>query len=248
MYSGKIEGEPTTFGTSGLLYRSNKVMYDRLTGSLWHQFTGEPIIGPLWDSGIKLPFFPVLLTTWEEWAAEHPDTTVLSQETGLYPAEFYVPRDDPRSIYYDYWVNPDTRFPVWKRSDALETKEVVLGLAVDDSFKAYPVAALQQDRVINDSVGGTDVVVIASPNSEAARVYERGEFRFALGADASAAAGLPTELVDSDGGVWQVTEEHLVSAADASHVLGRLPTHMSFWFGWFQFHPDTEIYSQGDSR
>ena len=60
MYSGKINGETTTFGTSGMLYRSNKVMYDRLTNSLWNQLTGEPVIGPLWDSGIKLDFFPVI--------------------------------------------------------------------------------------------------------------------------------------------------------------------------------------------
>ena len=64
MYSARIDGETTTFGTSGLLYRSNKVMYDRATNTLWHQFTGEPIIGPLADSGIRLPFYPVLLTTW----------------------------------------------------------------------------------------------------------------------------------------------------------------------------------------
>ena len=85
MYSAKINGEPTTFGTSGMLYRSNKVMYDRLTNSLWNQFTGEPVIGPLWDSGIRLDFFPVLVTTWEEWVELHPDTTVLDRNTGLYP-------------------------------------------------------------------------------------------------------------------------------------------------------------------
>ena len=67
MYSARINGEPTTFGTSGLLYRSNKVMYDRATRSLWSQLLGEPVIGPLADSGIKLDFFPVNLITWGEW-------------------------------------------------------------------------------------------------------------------------------------------------------------------------------------
>ena len=91
MYSGIVNGEPTTFGTSGLLYRSNKVMYDRATRSLWNQFIGEPVIGPLADSGIRQPFFPSVVTTWGEWWDEHPDTTVLAQDTGVYPAEFYVP-------------------------------------------------------------------------------------------------------------------------------------------------------------
>ena len=66
MYSAKIDGEPTTFGTSGLLYRSNKLMYDRKTESLWSSLLGEPVIGLLADSEIKLAFFPVVLTTWEE--------------------------------------------------------------------------------------------------------------------------------------------------------------------------------------
>ena len=115
MYSGIVNGQKTTFGTSGLLYRSNKVMYDRATRSLWHQYTGEPIIGPLANSGIKQPFFPAVVTTWEEWLAEHPDTTVLSNQTGYYRAEFYVPEDNPQAIYYDYFTADEVMFPVWLR-------------------------------------------------------------------------------------------------------------------------------------
>jgi hypothetical protein len=78
VYSAIIDDEPTTFGTTGFLYRSNKLMYDRLTRSVWNQFTGVPVIGPLAEDGARLSFFPVLLTTWQEWVEEHPDTTVLS--------------------------------------------------------------------------------------------------------------------------------------------------------------------------
>ena len=105
-----------------MLYHSNKVMYDRLTNSLWNQLTSEPVIGPLWDSGIKLDFFPVILTTWEEWLELHPDTTVLDQETGLYPAAFYAPEEDPQAIYYAYFNAPETMFPVPSRDDRLDTK------------------------------------------------------------------------------------------------------------------------------
>ena len=55
--------------------------------------------------------------------------------------------------------------------------------------------------------------------------------------------GVPSVIADADGGIWQVTEEFLVNAADESEQLARIPTHMSFWFGWFQFHPDTELYT-----
>ena len=82
-----------------MLYHSNKLMYDRGTKSLWHQFLGEPVVGPLGDSGVKLELIPVALTTWADWLALHPDTTVLSIETGVYPPSSYAPEDDRRSIY-----------------------------------------------------------------------------------------------------------------------------------------------------
>ena len=243
MYSAKINGEPTTFGTSGLLYRSNKVMYDRLTNSLWNQLTGEPVIGPLWDSGIELDFFPVMLTTWEEWLALHPDTTVLEQETGLYPAGFYVPEEHPRAIYYAYFNAPETMFPVPDRDDRLATKDVVLGVRLNGRSKAYSSAALREHRIVNDVVGGEAIVVLGSAVSEGARAYYRGGRSFKLVPDDGGVQfGVPSVIADADGGTWRVTEEFLVNTADESEKLARIPTHMSFWFGWFQFHPDTELY------
>ncbi len=244
MYSARINGEPTTFGTSGMLYRSNKVMYDRLTNSLWNQLTGEPVIGPLWDSGISLDFFPVLLTTWEEWTELHPDTTVLAQDTGVYSADFYYPEDSPRAIYYDYFNSPETMFPVPDRSDLLSIKEIVLGVRLNGSYKAYSSTALQRTRLVNDVVGGEEIVVLGSATSEAARAYRRDgrSFRLAPG-DGEGQPGIPLTLADGEGETWLVTEEFLVNAADESKRLARIPTHMSFWFGWFQFHPDTELYT-----
>jgi hypothetical protein len=242
VYSAKINGEPTTFGTSGLLYRSNKVMYDRLTNSLWRMFTGEPVVGPLADSGIKLPFFPVELTTWGEWAAQHPDTTVLSIATGVYAPEQYEREDDPRATYNDYFNDPETRFPVWERSDALATKTVVLGLSHGGESRAYPVETLQRERVVNDTLGGRDVVVIASSVSQGARVYLREGASFAFAGDDPTPGGLPTSLSDGEGTTWTVTENYL-EAADGRQ-LERVPSHMSFWFGWFAFHTDTTVYGQ----
>jgi hypothetical protein len=87
VYSRRIaefDNQVVTFGTSGLLYRSNKLMYDRITLTLWRQFTGEPAVGRLVGTGAKLDVFPVVVTTWEEWKALHPDTTLrrLTSTTG----------------------------------------------------------------------------------------------------------------------------------------------------------------------
>ena len=246
MYSAKIDGEATPFRTSGLLYRSNKLMYDRTTKTLWHQFTGEPVIGPLADSGMKLPFFPSNLTTWGEWLAEHPDTTVISNATGFYNPMQYWPEWDPRATYYDYFRSPDTRFPVWNRSDALKPKEMVLGLGIGGAFKAYPLSLLQGERVINDVLASAELVVIGSASSQASRAYERRGHLFSIvdnEGDIRFIYAMPTALVDSAGVTWTVTEEYLVNDGDPSQRLPRIPTHTSFWFGWYEFHPDTQVYS-----
>ncbi len=226
-----------------MLYRSNKVMYDRATRSLWNQFIGEPVIGPLADSGIRQPFFPSVVTTWGEWVDEHPDTTVLSQDTGIYPAEFYVPEDDPSAIYYSYFTSGQVMFPVWLRDETFDPKAVVVGLTVGESAKAYAVRDLQDVRIVNDTVGGMNVVVVASPESRAGRIYERGDLTFGP-ADGDNDNLPPTALLDNAGERWTVTEEGLINAADSSRQLARIPSLTSFWFGWFQYHPDTEVYFQ----
>lgn len=245
MYSAKINGQATTFGTSGFLYRSNKVMYDRLTNSLWNQLTSQPVIGPLWNSGIKLDFFPVMLTTWDEWLTLHPDTTVLAQDTGVYAPSFYAPEDDPGAIYFDYFNDPATMFPVPDRNDGLTTKDIVLGVQLNGAAKAYASGALRVHRIVNDVVGGEGVVVIGSATSAGARAYYRDGRTFTLmpGDDIAQNLRLPSTLIDAGGVEWQVTEDHLVNTADESEMLARIPTHMSFWFGWYQFHPDTELYT-----
>ena len=228
-----------------MLYRSNKVMYDRSTNSLWHQFTGEPILGPLVGVVKRQPFFPSIVTTWGEWTEEHPDTTILSLETGVYPPNAYPPESDPRATYNDYFTDPTTRFPVPFRDETLVTKSVIVGVVIEGEQKAYPVAELRKERVVNDTVGGQDLVVVASSISEAARVFDRGGHTFALPASQGDAEGIPTEVVDELGNTWTVTQEALVDADDPGQRLGPVPYQTSFLFGWFAFYPDTEVYEPG---
>ena len=75
-------------------------MYDQATHSLWNQFTGRPVVGPLTGSGIELEVLPVTITSWRDWQAQHPDTKVLSLETGF-------ERDyTPGQPYGDYFASP----------------------------------------------------------------------------------------------------------------------------------------------
>ena len=243
MYSAKIDGQPTSFGTSGFLYRSNKLMYDRKTNSLWSSLVGEPVIGELAerDEIIRLDFFPVALTTWGEWVAENPDTKVLSLDTDYYSPRFYEPEKDARSIYYDYRVSAETMFPVWNRDTVLEAKDEVLGLSVRDVYRANPIMKLRELRVVNDSIGDKNVVIVSSGMSSDARVFESGDetFRLEDGADVES---VPASLVDSDGDTWIVSETGLRRSGEETESLTRLPSFVVFWFGWYAFRPDTSLY------
>ena len=238
----EISDQPIEFGTSGMLYRSNKLMYDRATETLWRQFLGEPVIGPLVNSGIRLKKLPIVLTTWGEWKANHPDTTVLSQITGVYQSDFYVPEDDPFAIYFDYFNSSGTMFPVWLQSELLPTKAQVLGVILGGVPKAYYLRALMEAPVYNDAIGDNGLVVVTDPLHGGARAYlaDRDGVRITFDEELGGELGART-IVDSNGVTWRVTEEALVPG-DGSAPLARIPTNNAFWFGWYSNNPTTLVY------
>ncbi|MEL7027108.1 MAG: DUF3179 domain-containing (seleno)protein [Pseudomonadota bacterium] len=69
--------------TSGLLIRSNKVMYDLTTYSVFDTFLGKAVTGPLLEKGIQLQQATVVTTDWATWKAAHPETTVLAERHAL---------------------------------------------------------------------------------------------------------------------------------------------------------------------
>ena len=234
MYSTEVNGENTEFGTSGMLYRSNKLMYDRATETLWHQFRGEPVVGELARTGVRLKVLPNVLTTWEEWLTQHPDTTVISDDTGIYPPELYRTEEDNQSIYYSYRVDPDTMFPVGFQDENLPLKEQVFGLTFNGEARAYSRQDLIAAEVVNDTVGGQDVIIMTTA-SGGSRAYDRQGLAFRLSEN--------DQLLDESGGAWLVLEDALESATDSSRRLMRLPSKDAYWFGWYAFYPNTDVYT-----
>jgi hypothetical protein len=236
VYDAEIAGERWTFGTSGYLRQSNKLMYDRKTRTLWQSITGEPVIGKLAYSGIRLKLLPVTVATWADWLSEHPDTTVLSEQTG-FPYRYEKP-GTPGSQYLEYYSSPDLMFPSYLRSGALRDKSDVFGLEVGASAKAYPVAALAGERVVNDTVGGLNVVIVADGHGGSARAYSRGGHTFSPGATGG-------ELADETGAVWLARDDRLTKRDSPATAFERIPGYVAFWFGWYALRPHTEVY-QGD--
>lgn len=222
------DGVVHRLGTSGFLYRSNKLMYDRATQSLWNTIWGEPVIGPLAEKPFRLTRRAVVTTRWGEWRRRHPDTLVLSLDTGF-------ERDySEGAAYREYFATDDLMFPVPVHDDRLKNKDEVLAVVLPESPStpvAFAADYLAEHPVHHDRVGEVAVVVVTDP-SGANRVYGSQDVTFAsFDGDRT--------LNDTAGNEWTLGEEAL-TAADGRR-LPRLPAQRAFWFGWYASYPQTRL-------
>lgn len=164
-YRSRVGGRTLDFGVSGLLYNSDMLLYDRQTESLWSQIRRQAISGKM--KGDKLE--PVVLThtRWQDWQQRHPDTLVLSTDTGYR-------RDYSRSPYAGYSKSRELFFPVQARDDRYHPKELVLGLELDGRFKAYPFSELKKSGgVVHDLFAGQQIEVRYDAANKNAAVFDK---------------------------------------------------------------------------
>lgn len=159
-----VKGERVEFGTSGKLWNSNLVMYDRKTDSLWSQILGEAIVGEL--TGTRLKVLPSDMMRYENFKKIYPKGQVLSKETGA--TRFYG--QDP---YGDYYTSPGTYFPVGKKDDRLAEKDFVLGIVVNNKAKAYLPEAVKKVGTIEDRFGDKVIVAKYEKDIDAVRLFEK---------------------------------------------------------------------------
>ncbi|MEM8731552.1 MAG: DUF3179 domain-containing protein [Pseudomonadota bacterium] len=226
LFETQVEGraEPLIFGSSGFLYRSNKLMFDRETHSLWNQFTGRPVMGPLVDSGIALTQRPVVITTWDNWTAGNPTTRVLSLNTG------YRRNYASGEVYKEYFASPDLMFPALVDQSEHAQKDHVFTIRAFGAARAWPLKAFADAPVINDRIAGTDLVLLGDPAARAVRAYERQGQVFDPSADGA------SDLVDGQGRIWSVTEEALIGPGGST--LPRVAGHIAYWFAWNNYLGD----------
>ncbi len=246
-FERELDGVVHSFGTSGSLFQSNLVMWDRQTSTVWSQFTGEALVGDLVPATLER--ITTSLLAFEEFAELAPDGLVLSPQV-----------DDSR----DYTRNPypgyDDRtidFGLFEgdTDDRLDPSTRVVGLgAADGAPVAVPLDVLREARTVAVEVAGRDLVVVWAPGAasalDTARIDDGRDVgqsaAFVVGAEHGdpaafrAAEDDPTTFVGADGTRWNLLGE----AADGPLEGTRLePAHHddTFWFVWFAFQPTTTI-------
>jgi hypothetical protein len=213
--------------TSGFVYRSNKLMYDKKTKSLWSTIDGEPVLGPLAGKGIKLKSYPVVTTKWKNWKKEHPNSLVLDLETG------YERNYDEGEAYKTYFSHDRLMFPVPMEDNRIDNKAEVL-IIRSTRYWTDPLAVsikyLKKKRIHHDQVADKNVFIISEKDGMS-RAYYSKNVKFK-----SYKKGV---LTDKKGKVWTVTDEHLIS--NNGRKLLRIPAHNAFWFAWYNMYPETRL-------
>ena len=239
-----VAGELTTFGTSGLLYADNLVMYDRRTESLWPQLTGRASVGAL--TGAELDSIPMGTVGWDQFRAEHPDAPVLSRDTGFdrdYGTNPYVGYDDPGSEpLFALPGDPDLRLPAKTR---------VIGVGEADEAVAVPRDLLVKEGVRLVEVGDDPVVLWHVPGQRSSldtELIPDGAEIGSVAAYAPLADGQQLDFSRTDdlitddqtGSTWNVFGR----AVDGPLRGERLEAveHLdTFWFAWVAFQPETDL-------
>ena len=175
VFDRRVAGRTLAFGVSGLLYESNVLLYDRAasggTESLWNQIQMRAVTGPAARAGQSLRLLPSSMTTWSAWRAQHPETTVLSTNTGFR-------RDYASSPYGPYFASDELMFPVEKKQrrkvDRLKNKDPMALVSIGAEMKAYAVkdiaAGANECGYVDDVVGGQRIRLYPTAADSSARV------------------------------------------------------------------------------
>jgi len=215
----------TTFGVSGRLINNNLVMYDRATEAWWPQILATAIPGP-WNDAPEvrsLREFRLVWTTWERWRRVHPDTRVLSTDTGH--AKNYG--RDPYGSYNPrggYYKNDDLLFPALGEDDRYGKKRVVMGARTPEGAVAFPKDAVREKRLVEGEVGDVPVLAVHDPRLDTAYVY-----------------------LNPDGATFEFDDGAVVGADGTRHdpdglPLDRIHTFDAMWFAWAGYYPDTNVH------
>ncbi|MCG8348727.1 MAG: DUF3179 domain-containing protein [Chloroflexales bacterium] len=245
VFERTVDAEVLDFGTTGRLRFSNLIMYDRQTETWWQQGTGEAIAGEL--TRTQLTFHPAALIAWSDFKATHPDGQVLSRETGYnrsYGQNPYTGYDNVNNSPFLY-RGPET-------PGTLPAVARVLTVDLKQETVAYPYTVLEEQRVVNDTVAGAEVVVFWQPGAASAL----DTAAIADGRDVGAASAYARELdgrqltfsfngtriVDNEtGSEWDVLGQ-AIGGELAGAQLTPIVAVNHFWFSWAAFKPETRIY------
>ncbi len=237
-FDPRVGGTTLNFGVSGLLFENNLMMFDRATESLWPQLLYSARCGT--SKGAVLNRIPVVETTWGAWLALHPNSTVVTRNTGFVRQYGLYPYGD-----YDVPTNGRLLFPSSPFSSLRPPKELMLGVTLNSESAAYPFGALSTKgsgsiAVVGDTVGGRPIVVTFDKASQTARAFDARVGTQTLSFVVSAS---DSTMIEDTGSSSKWTAAGLAVSGPMSGTQLSLiaDSYTVFWFAWSIFHPETDL-------
>lgn len=251
----KVDGEEHTaiFGVSGMLRKSDMVMWDDITESWWQQLTGEAIVGKM--TGTTLEFIPSQILSVKEFFDSYPDGLIMSKKTGFEKSEEWYGRN--RYTGYDsLGAQPRSRFFQDEVDSRLPAMERIVEVSSRGYYKVYPYTAIQKAGVINDEVYSKKIVLFHQPGTVSildkedlkqsrdigtvtvfSAVYDGRHLTFSRSDNGF--------VDDQTGSSWTISGKCIQGDLEGAQLRGEVYGN-HFAFAWFAFHPESEIYNNED--
>lgn len=230
MWRAEIDGRKLSFHLTGI-NNQNFLMADEQTGSWWQQVTGEAVFGPLRGKHLELVFHDEI--GFGAWKREHPGGRVLRPDDSA-----------PWRRFTKDWEVETARLPVVtpvRAGDPLKPRDVVVGIRLGGTTRAYPLEALQRQSPVVDAVGGVPVALIVGEDGRSVRAFERTVDGREL--HLFAKPGIPLRLVDAEtGSEWSFAGEAIAGPL-AGKKLAKVYALKDYWFDWWTYNPRTSIYA-----
>ncbi len=204
-------------------------MRDKETGTWWQQITGKAIYGPM--KGAVLELVPSDELTFGEWKSEISDGQVLA------------PVKKDAKEYDSNWEPEVAKLPVVISfpGTELKSRDVVVGLEIAGSTRAYPWATLLKQSPVVDHVQGTPLLIAVGPDGKSFRAFvsrvDGKDAEFFLQSGTKDWALLDTTTASQ----WNF-QGCAISGPSAGKCLDRIPSLKDYWFDWRNYHADTTIY------
>jgi hypothetical protein len=230
VWRSEVDGRRLRFHLTGI-NNQNFLMGDEQTGSWWQQVTGEAIHGPF--QGRRLDLVPYDEISFAAWKREHPDGRVLRPDDSA-----------PWRQFSQNWEAETARLPVVtpaRAGDSLQPRDLVVGVRLGGAARAYPLAALQRQSPVQDTVGGVPILLVFGEDGRSVRAF----YRTVDGRPLSffARPGAPLRLVDAETG----SEWGFAGEATAGPLAGKklvwVQALKDYWFDWRTYNPATSIYA-----
>ena len=241
----KVNGRELTFRLAGI-NNQNFLMRDEETGSYWQQISGAAIAGPYRGQQLELVYSDEL--TCALWRNENPNGTVLR------------PVDKFASKYEDKnWETAmqKARTVIDTSKTPLRPRELMIGVEHNGAARAYIFDRVLQQKLIQDSIGGTAVIVVTGPDAKSVRVFEarfngdESTPEFYCHSEAQSGSAFDSRramFIDSVTGSEWSFQGCAVSGPAQGQCLKALPAIKDYWFDWHLYHPQTTVHSVGAGR